>query len=187
MKRPLQSPSSPSSGPAMANHSSPAVSAGTATGGASPQFTTTLKMELGHYCTLKEHIREGYRVKDREATHDWEFFVRDKENDRMAYVEKMVVHLHETFPNPTRTLYKPPFKIKESGYAGFQIYVDLHFKGLPAGDPAKTVITQFNFLVGRYCSPEQKCNFNHRLNLPCATDAAFKCYDAMYRCFPPTG
>ena len=40
-----------------------------------------------------------------EATHDWEFFIRDKnKGDMKLYTEKIIVNLHETFKNPTRGL-----------------------------------------------------------------------------------
>ena len=40
----------------------------------------------------------------------------------------MVFHLHETFPKPKRTIKEPPYRLKESGYAGFDIIIDVHLK-----------------------------------------------------------
>ena len=38
-----------------------------------------------------------------EATHDWEFFVKDvNKGDMKLYTEKIHVILHETFKNPKR-------------------------------------------------------------------------------------
>ena len=36
-------------------------------------------------------------------------------------------------------LKRPPFVVKEEGYAGFEIFVELFLKGLPDTDPAKKV------------------------------------------------
>ena len=41
-----------------------------------------------------------------EATHDWEFFVKDvNKGDMKLYTEKIHVILHETFKNPKRGKY----------------------------------------------------------------------------------
>lgn len=40
---------------------------------------------------------------------------------------------------PLSVLDKPPYRIKEQGYAGFEIYVDLYFKGLSDSDSARKV------------------------------------------------
>ncbi len=63
----------------------------------------------------------------------------DLENEEMDYVERVVIHLPECLPDSKRTLYEAPFTIRGSGHAGIQLCVELHFKGLPEGDPAKKV------------------------------------------------
>ena len=41
--------------------------------------TIQLTLEMGHKSRLKDHVKDGYVKKyDTEATHDWEFFIRDK-------------------------------------------------------------------------------------------------------------
>ena len=40
----------------------------------------------------------------------------------------MVFHLHETFVKPKRTLKSPPYILKESGYAGFDIPIHVYLK-----------------------------------------------------------
>ena len=46
-----------------------------------------------------------------EATHDWEFVIREKaKNDMRPFVEKFVVTLHETFKNPERGLIASTFE-----------------------------------------------------------------------------
>ncbi len=67
-------------------------------------MSTDIMVEMSHTCRIKEHIwnTPGYRPRDGEATHQWELQIRDRDADRMAYVEKVVVQLHDTFPNPRR-------------------------------------------------------------------------------------
>ena len=70
----------------------------------------------------------------------------------MSYVEKIVVYLHDTFSNPKRVLYRPPFRVKEEGYAGFLVNIEIYFKGLPSGDSAKMVKLQYDL----YLIPDAK-------------------------------
>lgn len=60
---------------------------------------STIKVcfEIGHTASLKsKKSPEGF-------THDWEVFVRGTEGaDISHFVEKVVFHLHETFPKPRR-------------------------------------------------------------------------------------
>ena len=70
----------------------------------------------------------------------------------MSYVEKLVVYLHDTFTNPKKVLYRPPFRVKEEGYAGFMVNVEIYFKGLPSGDSAKSVKLQYDL----YLIPDAK-------------------------------
>lgn len=41
---------------------------------------------------------------------------------------------------PLPVLTKPPFIVKEEGWAGFEIMLEIYFKGLPENDPARKVI-----------------------------------------------
>jgi YEATS domain-containing protein 4 len=45
-----------------------------------------------------------------------------------AWLKKVVFVLHETFPNPVRTVENPPFSLEETGYGGFFIMVRLYFQ-----------------------------------------------------------
>ncbi|XP_043285624.1 protein AF-9 [Venturia canescens] len=80
-------------------------------------------LECGHASMLRVRTTpQGY-------THDWEVFVRGIDNaDISQYVDKVVFHLHETFPKPKRILKEPPYVVKESGYAGFVIPIDVYLK-----------------------------------------------------------
>ena len=62
----------------------------------------------------------------------------------MSYVEKLVVYLHETIRNHKRVLHRPPFRVKEEGYAGFMINIEIYFRGVPFGDSAKMVKLQYD-------------------------------------------
>ena len=70
----------------------------------------------------------------------------------MAYVEKLVVILHETFSNSKRVFNHPPFRVKEEGYAGFMIDIEIYFKGFPSGDNAKMVKLGYDL----YLTPDAK-------------------------------
>jgi len=98
-------------------------------------------LEMGHTSKVKDHVwnTPGYRPQEGEATHSWEFFLRDRDADKMSYVDKVVVYLHDTFPQPRRVLDRQPFVVKEEGYAGFVIKVEIYFKGLPENDKNRKV------------------------------------------------
>ncbi|KAL7296015.1 hypothetical protein TKK_0010570 [Trichogramma kaykai] len=72
-----------------------------------------------------------YRSKPTPAgyTHDWELYIKGQNNASIHnYIDKIVFHLHESFPNPVRTFNKPPYVIRESGYAGFEIPIDVYLR-----------------------------------------------------------
>ncbi|XP_046400559.1 protein AF-9 isoform X2 [Ischnura elegans] len=79
--------------------------------------------EIGHEASVRtKRTPEGF-------THDWEVFVRGVDNADINYfVDKVVFHLHETFPKPKRVIKEPPYCLKESGYAGFNLPIDVYFK-----------------------------------------------------------
>lgn len=45
-----------------------------------------------------------------------------------SFVFAVVFLLHDTFRNPKRVLKEPPFIVKESGYAGFIIPIEIYLK-----------------------------------------------------------
>lgn len=62
-------------------------------------------------------------------THDWMVFVRGPEHSNIQhFVEKVVFHLHESFPRPKRVCKDPPYKVEESGYAGFILPIEVYFR-----------------------------------------------------------
>ncbi|XP_016330262.1 protein AF-9-like isoform X2 [Sinocyclocheilus anshuiensis] len=55
--------------------------------------------------------------------------VRGPEHSNIQhFVEKVVFHLHESFPRPKRVCKDPPYKVEESGYAGFILPIEVYFK-----------------------------------------------------------
>ncbi|KAJ8374480.1 hypothetical protein SKAU_G00050600 [Synaphobranchus kaupii] len=87
------------------------------------QCTVQVKLELGHRAQLRKKVTsEGF-------THDWMVFVRGPEmGDIQNFVEKVVFRLHESFPKPKRVRKEPPYKVEESGYAGFLMPIEVYFK-----------------------------------------------------------
>ncbi|KAK7888868.1 hypothetical protein WMY93_024428 [Mugilogobius chulae] len=93
------------------------------------QCTVQVKLELGHRAQLRKKITsEGF-------THDWMVFVRGPETgDIQHFVEKVVFRLHESFPKPKRVCKEPPYKVEESGYAGFLMPIESTSRTRPSPD-----------------------------------------------------
>ncbi|KAJ3600041.1 hypothetical protein NHX12_033993 [Muraenolepis orangiensis] len=87
------------------------------------ECTVQVKLELGHRAQLRKKVTsEGF-------THDWMVFVRGPEaGDIQHFVDKVVFRLHESFPKPKRVCKEPPYKVEESGYAGFLMPIEVYFK-----------------------------------------------------------
>ncbi|CCH58976.1 hypothetical protein TBLA_0B01330 [Henningerozyma blattae CBS 6284] len=63
-----------------------------------------------------------------EHTHIWKLFIKGLNNDDISYfIKKVVVKLHDTYPNPIRTLETPPFEITETGWGEFEINIKIYF------------------------------------------------------------
>ncbi|XP_076860412.1 protein ENL [Brachyhypopomus gauderio] len=103
------------------------------------QCTVQVKLELGHRAQLrKKATSEGF-------THDWMVFVRGPENsDIQHFVDKVVFRLHESFPKPKRVCKEPPYKVEESGYAGFLMPIEVYFKNKE--EPKKVLFNYDLFL-----------------------------------------
>ena len=70
------------------------------------QQQVNLNLATSHSCSVKEHIwNTDYRpVTSTEPTHDWEFKIEDpNRQDMRHYIDKIVINLHNTFPNPVRS------------------------------------------------------------------------------------
>merc|ERR1711953_702800 len=109
-----------------------------------------LNLATSHSCSVKEHIwNTDYRpVTATEPTHDWEFKIEDpNRQDMRHYIDKIVINLHNTFPNPVRTFREPPFVVKESGYGNFEILVEIYFKGLSDKDAIRKISFNHNLFL----------------------------------------
>lgn len=63
-----------------------------------------------------------------EHTHIWTIFVRSPTGEDISYfVKKVVFKLHETYPNPIRTIEAPPFELTETGWGEFDINIKIFF------------------------------------------------------------
>ncbi|CAG4935583.1 unnamed protein product [Colias eurytheme] len=121
-----------------------------------------VNFEIGHEASMKsKKTPEGF-------THDWEVFVRGQEGaDISHFVDKVVFHLHETFPKPRRVVKDPPFSIKESGYAGFIFPIEIYLKN--KDEPKKIKFTydltlqQSGFLKDRYVFQNPNDEFRRKL------------------------
>ncbi|XP_021488681.1 protein ENL isoform X2 [Meriones unguiculatus] len=103
------------------------------------QCTVQVKLELGHRAQLrKKPTTEGF-------THDWMVFVRGPEQcDIQHFVEKVIFRLHDSFPKPKRVCKEPPYKVEESGYAGFIMLIEVYFRNKE--EPRKVCFTYDLFL-----------------------------------------
>ncbi|XP_018099244.1 protein AF-9 isoform X2 [Xenopus laevis] len=111
-----------------------------------------VKLELGHRAQVrKKPTLEGF-------THDWMVFVRGPDHSNIQhFVEKVVFHLHESFHRPKRVCKDPPYKVEESGYAGFILPIEVYFKN-------KGTVCSWHLLVYSQEEPK-KVRFDYDLFL----------------------
>ncbi|KAL1490282.1 hypothetical protein ABEB36_013002 [Hypothenemus hampei] len=85
--------------------------------------TLTIHLEIGHNASIRDKTTsEGF-------THDWDVFVRGANGaDIRHYVDRVVFHLHETFEKPKRVAKEPPYSVSTSGYAGFNLPIQIYLK-----------------------------------------------------------
>ncbi|QHS75803.1 YEATS domain-containing protein YAF9 [Saccharomyces paradoxus] len=63
-----------------------------------------------------------------EHTHLWSIFVRGPQNEDISYfIKKVVFKLHDTYPNPVRSIEAPPFELTETGWGEFDINIKIYF------------------------------------------------------------
>ncbi|ODN01820.1 YEATS domain-containing protein 4 [Orchesella cincta] len=61
-------------------------------------------------------------------THQWTVFLRPYLNeDYSAFIKKVHFKLHDSYPNPSRIVTKPPFDITETGWGEFEIVIKIYF------------------------------------------------------------
>ncbi|CEG78079.1 hypothetical protein RMATCC62417_12736 [Rhizopus microsporus] len=70
----------------------------------------------------------GKKVADPDHTHRWTVMVKGINNEDLSYlIKKVVFKLHETYPNPLRTVEQPPFEVSETGWGEFEIMIKIYF------------------------------------------------------------
>jgi YEATS domain-containing protein 4 len=75
-------------------------------------------------------------------THKWSVYVRGIEGQKLDWLfKKVVFKIHETFPNPNRSIESEPFQVDESGWGEFQITIKLILL-----DPQEKPITLHHYL-----------------------------------------
>ncbi|XP_044757838.1 protein ENL [Coccinella septempunctata] len=107
-----------------------------------------INLEIGHEATLRaKNTPEGF-------THDWKIFVRGCDGANIHYyVEKVVFYLHETFQKPRRVIKEPPYSVKESGYAGFIIPIEIYLR---TGSEPKKIKFSYDLSLQRTGPPVRK-------------------------------
>jgi YEATS domain-containing protein 4 len=63
-------------------------------------------------------------------THKWTIFLRDPNNedeDLGYFVKKVAFKLHDTYPQPLRTIESFPFEVTETGWGEFEITIRIFF------------------------------------------------------------
>ncbi|XP_065059758.1 protein AF-9-like [Rhopilema esculentum] len=102
-----------------------------------------VKIDIGHKSVCRtDKTEEGY-------THDWVVFVRGTDGSSIShFVEKVVFHLHESFPKPKRVIKLPPYKVEESGYGSFLLLIEIYFKNKEEPKKVKFEYDLYLQLVG---------------------------------------
>lgn len=69
------------------------------------------------------------RKADEHATHQWTLYVRGPHGEDLSYfLSKVEFHLHQSFPQPVRTLTEPPYEVTEKGWGEFEALIKLFFR-----------------------------------------------------------
>lgn len=82
-----------------------------------------LYLEIGHKSSpLKRKTKENF-------THKWTVYLRGKDGAKIEHcISRVVFQLHESFQNPSRVITEPPYQVKELGYAGFELPIEVYFR-----------------------------------------------------------
>lgn len=70
-----------------------------------------------------------YQGKKADALHShrWTVHVRGANDENLSWlIEKVVFHLHDSFTEPSRELFKQPYEVTETGWGEFDIAVEIH-------------------------------------------------------------
>ncbi|XP_059198031.1 protein ENL-like isoform X2 [Centropristis striata] len=103
------------------------------------QCEVQLNLELGHIAQLRE------KETPEDFTHDWTAFVRGPQTgDLQHLVEKVVFHLHDSYPNPKRIFREPPYEVNGSGSENFLMHIEFFLKNK---EKPKKVCFKYNLFL----------------------------------------
>lgn len=92
------------------------------------QLSISKPIEYGNLATKCSPVHPLPPNAPKDHTHTWTVFVRDPTgNDLSTYIKKVVFKLHDTYPNSSRTIEKPPFEVTETGWGEFEIIIKIFF------------------------------------------------------------
>ncbi|CAM0136385.1 NuA4 histone H4 acetyltransferase complex and the SWR1 complex subunit [Umbelopsis sp. WA50703] len=78
----------------------------------------------------------GKKASDSDHTHKWTILVRGVNNEDISFwIKKVTFRLHETYPNPQRTIEQPPFEVSETGWGEFEIAIKIYFHAASGEKP----------------------------------------------------
>lgn len=62
-------------------------------------------------------------------THQWTVYLKPYNNEDMSvFVKKVQFKLHDSYPNNTRVVIKPPYEITETGWGEFEVGIKIFFQ-----------------------------------------------------------
>jgi len=65
-------------------------------------------------------------------THAWRVYLRPFENEDLSvFVKKVQFKLHNSYAVPIRTVTKPPYEVKESGWGEFDVEIKIYINDSP--------------------------------------------------------
>lgn len=90
------------------------------------------------YGNVATPLKESEKTADTppDHTHKWTVFVRDPnfpsggshpKSDLSYFIKKVVFKLHDTYPQPSRSIESPPFEVTETGWGEFEISIRIFF------------------------------------------------------------
>jgi len=110
-----------------------------------------VKIEFGHQAISKEKPTDPLK------THDWTVFVKGVDGADISHiVEKVIFHLHSSFPKPKRIRKEPPYKLSESGYGSFNLPIEVYFK-THAKEDARKHLMQYDLSLQMLGLPPLNC------------------------------
>ncbi|ORY86231.1 transcription initiation factor-like protein subunit [Protomyces lactucae-debilis] len=120
-----------------------------------------------------QHIIDGRPLEQGFPMRAWtcEVLMDDAQGNEVTppFIDKVIFKLHPTFPNPNKTIKRPPFKIAEEGWGEFEMHIVLHYTD---GGGSQTIPHDLNFQTERYEKPHTLTFKNPKPNLLRALQAS---------------